>query len=106
MAHNDVLAAEARQEALGWQVRAAAVAGRLEIRLLDRDGKPLAAERIDARLVRPTDARLDRTLALRPAADGVWNADIADAPAGQWEVVMTIHRGGDRMDRVERVVTK
>ena len=48
-----------------------------------------------ATLRHPTNAHLDRTVALGRKADGVFAADLDDVPPGQWDVVIALHLGAD-----------
>lgn len=106
LAHNALLAAEARQEALGWQAGVKVADGRLVLDLREKDGALMVPTRIDLRLIRPTNSGMDRSLMAVPVPDGTWAADLAGVGAGQWEVAIVVHRGDDRMDVLERVVIR
>lgn len=104
LAFNDLLAREARQEKLGWKLSVVQMAGRLSVAITDDKGQSVAVDRLELRLVRSSDARLDRTLAPVPAAGGRFEAELAGAPAGLWQVAVTAFRGEDRFDRVDTLV--
>ncbi len=104
LAHNALLADEARQAALHWRITLGHAADRVVLALADGRGAPLAADQVALRLIRPSDAALDRALVPRALGDGQWQADIHGVPAGLWQVAVTVIRGRDRFDRVERLV--
>lgn len=106
LAHNEVLAAEARQVALGWRIAVTLDDGKMTLIVRDRTDVVLVPDRVELRLIRPTEASLDRTLIARPLADGGWQADLDGIPAGQWEVAVMVVRGTERMDLLDRVVIR
>lgn len=106
LAHDALLAEEARQAGLHWQIAVDQQDRRLTVAVVDGQGAPLAADHVALRLVRPAEAGLDRTLDLRPVAAGRWQADLAAVPAGQWEVAVAVFRGTDRLDSLERLVIR
>jgi len=97
--YNKTLAAKAAEAALGWQIEtrfveggsaASGRAGRLELELRDRDGKPITGAEIAAKLRRPLGSETVIELALSSDAPGLYNA-AADLPlAGQWDVDLDI----------------
>lgn len=64
----------------------------------DATGAPLTGLVAAARLAHPTDARRDVTLALRDLGAGRYLADL-DAPAGQWDLVIDLSQGEERLFR-------
>jgi nitrogen fixation protein FixH len=71
----------------------------LEVRLRDRDGRPVAAATVTGALQRATDARADAAIAFAPvpaSADGgapPWRATLPDLPAGAWDVAVQAQDG-------------
>ncbi|MFA5121093.1 FixH family protein [Zavarzinia sp.] len=104
LAHNDVLAAEAKEQGLGWKLGSKAADGVLTVTLQDAAGLPVSAERIDVRLLRPSDAHLDRQLDLVADGAGQWRAAIDGAAAGLWHLAVVAERGGQRYDSYETLV--
>jgi nitrogen fixation protein FixH len=99
--YNEVIAEAARQEALGWQVRAELRDGMLRVAATDREGLPLGG-RVAGTLLRPLDGE-QLALDFAAAAPGLW---IAAAPAlrpGQWEARLRVSRGADRTDAAIRL---
>lgn len=101
--YNETLAAEARQEALGWQAELKLARERIEVELRDQDGTLLMPERIVARLIRPSDSALDRLVVLELDGTGHHALNIASLQPGLWEVQMQIDRGDERFFTAERV---
>jgi nitrogen fixation protein FixH len=96
-------AAARSQDALHWQVsgkiaRDRAGAAALDLTARDRNGAPLSGLTAAARLVHPADARLDRPIAVKPIAVGDFHGAVA-AAAGQWELVIELFRGDQRLFR-------
>jgi nitrogen fixation protein FixH len=96
--------AQARaQDALHWRVAArfappADSARRLMIDVRDVAGRPLRGLVATARLVHPADQRGDHPVALGEVRPGEFSG-AADAPAGQWDLVIELARDGTRVFR-------
>lgn len=103
LAYNNVLAAKARQDALGWSVSYGRQDGRLMISIKDRAGA-LAPDALTLRLLRPSDAGKDRTLDAVAVAPGLYAADLGDAAPGLWQAAISLRRGEDRFDRLDDLV--
>jgi len=99
------------QAALHWRVdvRLAPLrdgATRLTVDARDAQGQPLRGLTAAVRLVRPTDAQDDRTIALQETQPGEFHGGTA-ALAGQWDLVLELERGGARVFRSKnRVVLR
>jgi nitrogen fixation protein FixH len=108
--YNKALAAQARQEQLGWTIdaRVAAPAGAavLTLSITGRDGQPLTDLDVRAKLERPIGSPETQQLDLRPAAGGVYSAAAPALGPGQWDAEVTAARGGDRMLVTRRVVLR
>ena len=92
-----------RQDALHWQVsgtltRDGAGVAVLDVSVRDAQGTPLADLSADARLAHPADDRLDRVIAVRSAAAGIFHG-AAEAQPGQWELIVDFYRGDQRVFR-------
>jgi nitrogen fixation protein FixH len=102
MFERDVAMAKA-QDAQHWQVdasvnRAADGTMRLDITARDEAGAPVSGLTATAQFERPTDRRLDRTIAVRPNGPGhfVGGADLA---VGQWDLIIELSRHDERLFR-------
>lgn len=98
-----------RQRALNWQVDGkishnAAGEAVLEFSARDARGVPLAGLTAEAWLTHPADARLDHSLLLTRTAAGTFRGE-TEAAAGQWELMIDLYRGTERVFRSRSRVT-
>jgi nitrogen fixation protein FixH len=98
-----------RQDDRHWQVDGKLSrdqAGRAVLEFSARDGKGAALTGLTAavRLSHPADASLDRTMELKLAGAGVFSG-VADAQPGQWELIVDLFRGDERVYRSRSRVT-
>ena len=105
---HEVAVAE-RQNALHWQVsgkltRNGAGEAVLDLTARDANGAPLPGLRADARLAHPADERLDRVIEIRSVAAGVFHGQAAAQP-GQWDLIVDLYRGDQRLFRSQGRVT-
>lgn len=108
--YNRVLAAERRQDALGWSVYTdfrpnGGNSGRLVVSARDRRGTPLRGAAVTARLIRPTQSGYDREITLAPAGVGSYEAEVDLPLKGQWDIQTRIEHRSDTYLSVERIVT-
>ena len=107
---SEVAAARA-QEALHWHVTGRVkreADGRVvvDVDVSDRTGAAPAHLVASARLAHPADARFDRQIALAGSAPGRFSG-LTDAPAGQWDLVVDLSNGQERLFRSKsRVVLR
>jgi nitrogen fixation protein FixH len=104
--------AEARaQDAKRWQVDAKVTPGsdgraKIDISAHDAAGAALSGLAATATFERPTDRRLDRTIAVPADAAGHFRATAELAP-GQWDLVIELARQGERQFRsISRIVLR
>jgi nitrogen fixation protein FixH len=101
VAYNRVLAAEARQDALGWrldgQLRQGAAGTELVISAVDASGAAVRGLAIDVDLERPVGPAETQHIALHATAPGVYAGDASLPGAGQWEARISATRGADRL---------
>ena len=100
---NEVAAAKA-QDARHWRVdahldRAGAGAAAIAVALHDAAGRPVNSVDVSARLVHPADARHDHDIALQAAGDGLYKGQTDAALSAQWDLVIEVTRGGERLFR-------
>ncbi len=81
--YNRVLDEAARQDALGWKLRASLAAGQVTITALDRGDAPIAGV-IEAHLLRPLDG--ERIAFPDVTGAGRFVLDLPELRAGQWEL--------------------
>jgi len=82
--YNGFIAAERRQEKLGWDAKFSHDAVGLVFRVAGRDGSPVTGLRVVVTMGRPTHEGEDRVLALSETRPGYYAADLA-LPVGLWE---------------------
>jgi len=99
------------QNARGWQVEAkllplAGAATQIEISARDAKGEPIRHLDLAFTLARPTDRRLDVAVPMDEISPGRFRG-VANVPAGQWEFVIALSQGGERLFRSQnRVVLR
>jgi nitrogen fixation protein FixH len=95
-------AAARAQDARKWQVDAKIMprgeGALIEIAARDAAGRPLAGYEVAARLAHPTDRQHDRVVAISEPLPGTYRG-AADAPAGQWYLVIDIAKDQERLFR-------
>jgi nitrogen fixation protein FixH len=98
-----------RQDARHWQVGGTLTRDRtgltvLDVTARDAQGAPLRGLTADARLAHPADDRLDHAIEIGAVGDGVFYGATA-AQAGQWELIIDLYRGKERVFRSRSRVT-
>ncbi len=87
--YNEAISARRIQEQQGWSAQIGLTptetGDRLVVRLLDREGAPLAAQDIQAQLRRTVTGAEDVPIVLQRGADGDYFADISLLDKGVWE---------------------
>jgi nitrogen fixation protein FixH len=99
---NSEAQAARRQDERAWRVSGNAARNadgdavvRVEAR--DKAGVPLTGLAFSAALERPTDKRADRRIVLGELHTGLYGGKAADVAAGQWDLVLEVERGGERL---------
>ena len=97
-----------RQDALHWQVEGRLARDRtgavLDISARDEQGVLLTGLTANAHLAHPADARLDRAIPMNLAGAGTFRGE-ASAQPGQWELIVDLYRGDQRLYRSRSRVT-
>jgi nitrogen fixation protein FixH len=100
-AMNGEIEAMRRQDERGWsaevEVRLVNGLAPVHVRLTARDGRPVSGLDVRARLAHPALTRADHSADLREVQPGVYAAEIADASAGAWTLVVEARRDGERV---------
>ena len=81
--YNGFIAAERRQEKLGWDAKFSHDAVGLVFKVADGDGAPVTGLKVIVTMGRPTHEGEDRVVALSETRPGFYAADLA-LPAGLW----------------------
>jgi len=102
MFEQEVARAE-RQDAKHWKIGGTLVRDTsgeavLAITARDEKGAPLSGLTAKARLAHPADERLDHRIALARIGTGEFKGEAAAAP-GQWELIVDLYKGDDRVFR-------
>lgn len=87
------------QAARGWRaegaVRRHGGGAAVSLQLRDRLGAPVTGLTAEALLEHPATHALDRTVALRETAPGVYTAALDAVHDGRWLLAITVRRGGE-----------
>ncbi len=86
LAYNKTLAAEKKQEKLGWHGKATLEGGVLAFTLSDKAGKPISGASVRAEITRPVAAGHDQKAVLQEATGGLYQAKIELPLRGLWNV--------------------
>ncbi|GEO15452.1 FixH family protein [Microvirga aerophila] len=104
---NDIAASQA-QDARHWAVEASlrheSGGTRVTVSTHDAEAHPLAGLSIEARLAHPTDKRRDVTIDLAETESGRFEG-LADAPRGQWDLVIGLKRRDEQVFRSKSRIT-
>lgn len=100
--YNDYLLQIERQHQRGWQIRRGwvgpVVAGQpavFQVAAQTREGEPLTGAEIKGEFLRAADSRLDQTFTMTEAEPGLYRAGLNLPAAGNWELVLVLHKGDD-----------
>ena len=98
-----------RQDALHWHVdgklkRDRAGQAVLDLSARDAQGVALSGLTAQAHFAHPADARLDQSISLKSLGGGAFRGE-AQAQPGQWELIVDLYRGDDRLFRSRSRIT-
>jgi nitrogen fixation protein FixH len=96
--YNDTLIEQEAAEGLGWQAVISLAKGRMEVRLTDRDGRPVPDARAEVALYR-TEAKGDRLLHLSEESPGFYAAALPEEISGRLSARLQINRMGAGLSR-------
>lgn len=98
LAYNSELAAARAQAALGWAVNAKVDGERVTVDVRDANGAVVPGLEGDVVLAWPADRKLDRKGILVLREGTLYEAQLDKAlPPGQWDVIVTLHKNGERV---------
>lgn len=109
--YNQVLAAEAEENRLGWTVaidfaETGNGRARVSVAAADRDGNPVDGASVRARLVRPVQAGHDIDIELTPAGKGLYAAELQLPLQGQWDILAQITHPSGKYRAAKRIVAR
>ena len=107
--YNRILDAGSAQDALGWRAAArlqsgGGLSGKVVVLLNGKDGAPLDGATVTVAVVRPVDALPEQDSVLSAVGGGRYEASIALARAGQWDLRVVAARDGTVFRVVQRIV--
>lgn len=85
--YNDTIAAYHEQQATGWHSSVTLEGSALRLEMLDTNGRPIDGLQIDGTLERPATNREVRALVFHGAGNGLYSAEVANLPDGQWQLL-------------------
>lgn len=104
---SEILAAE-RQDQQHWRIDGTLAlkggAAVLDLSARDAQGAPLSGLSAQARLAHPADGRRDHAIPLDRIGAGAFRGQAAAEP-GQWELIVDLYRGDERVYRSRNRVT-
>ena len=104
VAYNEILKAEAAQQALGWtitnKVNLNAPGGpALELMIKDQKGAALEGLTGEVRFIHPAHSKHDQNLTLSGGKDGLYSLPITDIGSGNWWVHVSLAKGKDQTQK-------
>jgi nitrogen fixation protein FixH len=90
--YNQVIAAQKKQEKLGWQIRLlndplfSEKPGLLSVMLTGREGKPIENASVEGVLFRPLGEGSDQPFLMRQAKPGLYTTTITPPKPGEWDI--------------------
>ena len=106
--YNDIIARQADRDALGWRLDASwqAKDSRLEIAIVDAQGRPLGGAQLHAELVRPVEKRPPLVVELVAVESGRYAATVALPARGNWDLDVVVDHDGHRFAQTRRMFLK
>lgn len=100
--YDERLAAEARQERLGWNadLQFTERGGQLRFTLEGEDGRPISGRLVRVRVGRPATDKFDQTLLLSETAPGTYTQDVSLTGDGNWLASLEVLEGYDEAKSV------
>jgi nitrogen fixation protein FixH len=111
LAYNDRLRAVREREEQGWEAslvlrQEGPLAGELELRLRDREGRPLSRAEVELLMLRPAEAGLDFRLPLQPRGGGRFTAELSFPKPGVWDALVAVRSPGGELHTRERLLAR
>ena len=103
----------AREKTLGWKTSLAVPANAIVnkpstfvLNAKDSKGEPILAEEVTIHVFRPSNAEADFEMLMSSEGRGDYSSNIAFPLPGHWDIVVSLKRGDDEFEVVERVFVK
>jgi nitrogen fixation protein FixH len=104
--YDRVLHAAAQQSALGWRIESGLDETRHPLlHLTDQAGAPLSPEALEAHVERPVGPVESTVLTFQPLGEGRFQSEQA-LFSGQWDMMVTVHAGGQIDSTTRRVIVR
>jgi nitrogen fixation protein FixH len=101
-----VLQAAAQQSALGWRIESGLDETRHPLlHLTDQTGTPLRPDALEAHAERPVGPAETTVLNFQPLGQGRFQSE-QTLFSGQWDVMVTVHAGGQTDSTTRRVIVR
>ncbi|MCA1788419.1 MAG: FixH family protein [Thioalkalivibrio sp.] len=88
------------QRTVGWQVhqgwQSRPEVGEpavFQVRVLDRQGRPISDAAIEGEFMRVSDFNLDQVFAMRPVGGGLYQAEVTLHAPGRWDLLFRVRHG-------------
>lgn len=106
--YNNVIAEQKARDALGWKVSTnwRADDGRLQVDVVQADGRGLAGARVSAQLVRPAEKLDPLPLEFAETADGRFATHVALPKRGNWDLDLLVVAQGHNYAITQRLFLK
>ncbi|MFO8154074.1 FixH family protein [Thioalkalivibrio sp.] len=95
-----------QQRHLGWEVRQgwlsrpeAGEAAVFQVRVTDRDGRPLTNAAIEGQFMRASDFNLDQSFSMRAVGAGLYQAEVTLPAPGRWDLLFRVRSGEDTFEQ-------
>lgn len=75
----------------------------IKVSVKDSFERPVTGGRVELRAFRPSDASRDFYVEMKPESEGTYAGMVTFPLPGYWDVVVTVVRGGDEFEIVERI---
>ena len=104
--YNREIADARAQAARGWRLDASVVReadgfARIAVLARDETGGALSGRDLTAALQRPTSKREDRAVVLAETAPGAYGGTLEEVAPGQWDLVVDVMDGAERLHRLK-----
>ena len=76
------------------------------VRAVDRNGRPIEGAQAEFAAFRPAEYGNDFTLAMRDVGAGYYAADVNFSLPGNWDLIVTVQQGEDKLDIAKRIFVK
>jgi nitrogen fixation protein FixH len=104
--YNREIAGARAQAARGWRLETSVSReedgfARIAVAAKDEAGAALSGRAVTAALQRPTSKREDRAVVLAETAPGAYGGTLEEVAPGQWDLVVDVMDGAERLHRVK-----